>query len=256
MKATSYGRIVFGASVILFGVILGIWHDVDTWQSLHRILRLPMGDAIGDVLMVALIVGGILLIATRAVRIGAGITVALFAIFSIACIPGMFAAPKIYAQYGTFFEQFSILSGAIALYAANELNTSRAATLNGIARIGYGLSVVSFTLMQAVYFGVTAGFVPKWIPPNQVFWAGLTTVAFALAAIAILLNIRARLALALTGVMIAVFGLLVWVPALIAHPQSHNSWSEFALNAMIMAAAWVTMNAVGRPTSIRTISPL
>jgi len=106
-----------------------------------------------------------------------------------------------------------------------------------------------------VYFGVTAGVVPKWIPPNQAFWAGLTTVAFALAAIAILLNIRARLALALTAAMIAVFGLLVWVPALIAHPQSHNNWSEFALNFMIMAAAWVTINAVGRSASPRTILP-
>jgi hypothetical protein len=251
MKATSYGRLVFGASAVLFGVILGIWHDVDTWQSLHRILRLPMGDVIGDALMVAVIVGGILLVLPRALRAGSSILVVLFALFSIACIPGMFAAPKIYAQYGTFFEQFSILSGAIGLYAANELDGSRAATLNTIARIGYGLSVVSFTLMQAVYFGVTAAFVPKWIPPNQAFWAGLTTVAFALAAIAILLNIRARLALALTAIMIALFGLLVWVPALIAHSQSHNNWSEFALNAMIMAAAWVTMNAAGRPAPRR-----
>jgi hypothetical protein len=251
MKATSYGRLAFGASAVLFGVILGIWHDVDTWQSLHRILRLPMGDVIGDALMVAVIVGGILLVLPRALRAGSSILVVLFALFSIACIPGMFAAPKIYAQYGTFFEQFSILSGAIGLYAANELDGSRAATLNTIARIGYGLSVVSFTLMQAVYFGVTAAFVPKWIPPNQAFWAGLTTVAFALAAIAILLNIRARLALALTAIMIALFGLLVWVPALIAHSQSHNNWSEFALNAMIMAAAWVTMNAAGRPAPRR-----
>jgi hypothetical protein len=254
MKATPYARLVFGASAVLFGIILGMWHDAETWQSLHRILRLPMGDVIGDVLMVALIVGGILLIATRAVRIGAGIGVVLFAIFSIACIPGMFAAPKIFAQYGSFFEQFSILSGAIALYAAHELDASRSATLRTIARIGYGLSVVSFTLMQALYFAVTAGFVPKWIPPNQTFWAGLTTVAFALAAIAILLNIRAPLALALTAIMIAIFGLLVWVPELIAHPQSHNNWSEFALKYMIMAAAWVTMSAAGRPASSRTIS--
>ena len=254
MKATPYARLAFGASAVLFGLVLGMWHDVDTWQSLHRILRLPMGDVIGDALMVALIVGGVFLVLPRALRAGSTILVVLFAIFSIACIPGMFAAPKIYAQYGTFFEQFSILSGAIALYAASQLDSARAATLNRIARIGYGLSVVSFTLMQALYFGVTAGFVPKWIPPNQAFWAGLTTVAFALAAVAILLNIRARLALALTAAMIAIFGLLVWVPALVAHPQSHNSWSEFALNFLIMAAAWVTMSAVGRPASPRTIS--
>jgi hypothetical protein len=247
MKTMSYGRILFGASAVVFGIVALMWHDVDTWQSLHRILRLPMGNILGDILMVALIAGGILLIVSRAIRLGSVIFVVLFAIFSIACIPGIFAAPKIYAQYGTFFEQFSLLSGAIALYAANQLDASRAVTLNSIARIGYGLSVVSFTLMQAVYFAITVGFVPKWIPPSQAFWAWLTTVAFALAAIAVLLNIRARLALALTTAMIGVFGLLVWVPALIAHPQSHNNWSEFALNFMIMGAAWVTISAVPAP---------
>jgi hypothetical protein len=45
--------------------------------------------------------------------------------------------------------------------------------------------------------------------------------------------------------MLAVFGVMVWVPALIAHPESHNNWSEFAFNALIMTAAWVTANAIG-----------
>jgi hypothetical protein len=28
-----YGRIVFGASAVLFGVIAVLWHDADTWQT-------------------------------------------------------------------------------------------------------------------------------------------------------------------------------------------------------------------------------
>jgi hypothetical protein len=71
------------------------------------------------------------------------------------------------------------------------------------------------------------------------FWAILTTVAFALAAVAILLNVKARLAIRLMTLMIALFGILVWVPLLIAHPAAHLVWSEFALNFLIAGAAWM-----------------
>jgi hypothetical protein len=39
--------------------------------------------------------------------------------------------------------------------------------------------------------------------------------------------------------MIALFGILVWVPLLIAHPAAHLVWSEFALNFLIAGAAWM-----------------
>jgi hypothetical protein len=71
------------------------------------------------------------------------------------------------------------------------------------------------------------------------FWAILTTIAFALAAIAILINRQARLATGLMTLMLALFGVLVWVPHLIAHPEAHFNWSEFALTCLITGAAWM-----------------
>jgi hypothetical protein len=246
MKSASYGRIVFGISSALFGTICLMWHDFDTWQSIFRILSLPLGAAIGDVLMVTLIAGGLFLLVPVAVRPGARILVVLFAIFALACVVGICTHPKIFAEYDTLFEQISMLSGALAIVAATEAASSRAATLRLVARIGYGLSLVSFALAQIIYYGDTAPLVPKWLPLGQAFWAWATTAAFGLAAIAVLSNVRARLALGLTAVMLAVFGLLVWVPMLVAKPTSHNTWSEFSLNAIIMAAAWVTAAALAR----------
>ena len=46
------------------------------------------------------------------------------------------------------------------------------------------------------------------------FWEMLTTIAFAIAAIAILTNRQARLAMHLMTLMLALFGVLVWVPHL------------------------------------------
>jgi hypothetical protein len=99
--------------------------------------------------------------------------------------------------------------------------------------------VVSFTLAQIFFPKITADLVPTWIPPNQIFWVVLTTVAFGLAAIAIIINIRARLALRLLAVMLGLFGLLIWVPTVTTQPGTHFNWSEFAINFLITGSAWL-----------------
>ena len=239
MKSAPYGRIVFGASAVLFGVVALMWHDADTWQTLHKILTLPFGRAIGDALMVAQIAGGVGIVYPRTTRSASVVLVVVYVLFSLTCIPGIVTAPTVYAQYGSFFEQFCLLCGAIAVYAATEPTQTRAFALGRGARFGLGLCAVSFTLAQIIYLRVTADLVPAWIPPNQVFWAILTTIAFGFAAIAILINRQARLAMRLMTLMLALFGILVWAPLLVAHPEAHFNWSEFALNFLITGATWI-----------------
>ncbi len=243
MKTLPYGRIVFGASAVLFGVIALMWHDADTWQTLVRIWTLPFGTFVGNCLMVAQIAGGIGLPFQRTVRPASIVLVVVFLLFSLACIPDIVAAPKVYVHYGSFFEQFSLLCGAFAVYSATESSAAQAAAFGRLARLGIGLCAVSFTLSQIFYFKFTASLVPAWIPPNQTFWAGLTTIAFALAATAALINRQAKLALRLLTLMLALFGLLVWVPMLVAHPEAHGNWSEFALNYLIAGAVWMVADS-------------
>ena len=234
-----YGRVVFGASAVVFGVIALMWHDSDTWQSLHKIWSLPFGIVLGGCLMTAQIAGGIGIQHPRTARSASVILGVVYLLFSLACIPGIVAAPTVYATYGSFFEQFSLLCGSLALFASTEINATRAVTLTRLARLGIGVCAVSFTLSQIIYLRVTADLVPKWIPPNPVFWAILTTIAFALAAIALLINRQARLAIRLMTLMLVLFGLMVWVPRLIAQPDAHLNWSEFALTFLIAGASWM-----------------
>ncbi len=245
MKAESYGRIVFGASAALFGVIALMWHDADTWQTLHQLWSLPYGTILGGFLMAGQIAGGIGIQYPRAAHLASIVLGIVYFLFSLACIPGILAAPAVYVNYGSFFEQFSLLSGAIGLYAATEANAARAAAFGRAARLGIGVCAVSFTLSQIFYLSATAGLVPKWIPPNQTFWAILTTIAFALAAIAILIHRQASLASRLLTFMLAVFGVLVWIPRLIAHPEAHLNWSEFALTFLITGAVWMVADFLG-----------
>jgi hypothetical protein len=240
MKTALYGRIVFGAAAVLFGVLALMWHDPDTWQNLHQIWRLPFGAIIGGCLMTAQIAGGIGIQYPRTARVASIVLCVVYLCFSLACIPGIIAASNIYDRFGgSFFLFFSLLCGAIALYAATEPNAARAVVFGRLARLGLGVCAISFTLGQILLPRDTASLVPKWIPPNQMFWAILTTIAFALAAIAILINRRARLAIRLMTLMLAMFGVLVWVPRLIAHPQAHFIWSECVLTFLIAGASWM-----------------
>lgn len=235
---------VFGASAVLFGVIALLWHDAETWQSLYGILKLPSGTILGDCLAIAQIAGGIALPYARSTRVASIVLGVVYAIFSLACVPAIVVAPKHFGPYDGFFEQFSLLCGAIAVYAATGPGAARSLALSPVARFGFGLSTASFALAQVVYLNFTATLVPIWIPPSRLFWAILTTVALALAAVAVLLDRQARLALRLLTAMLALFGILVWIPLLIAHPQMHSNWSEFALTLLIAGAAWVVSDSV------------
>jgi hypothetical protein len=240
MKATSYGRIVFGAPAVLFGVIALLWRDSDTWQNLQHIWKLPLGILIGGCLMAALIAAGLGMQHPRTARSASIVLCVVYLCFSLACIPDVIAASNVYERYGgSFFQFFSLFCGAIALYAATEANAAREVAFGRLARLGLGVCAISFTLGQALLLRETASLVPKWIPPNQMFWAILTTIAFALAAFAILINRQARLATRLMTLMLALFGVLVWVPRLIAHPVAHFNWSECALTFLITGAAWM-----------------
>jgi hypothetical protein len=240
MKTALYARIVFGASAVLYGVIALMWHDPETWQNVHQIWRLPFGTFIGGCLMAALIAGGIGMQYSRTARLAAVVLCVVYVCFSLACIPGIISATNIYDRYGcSFFLFFSLVCGAIALYAATEANAARKRVFDRLARLGLGVCAISFTLGQALLLRGTASLVPKWIPPNQMFWAVLTTIAFAVAAIAMLINRQARLAIRLMTLMMALFGVLVWVPLLIAHPEAHFNWSECILTFLITGAAWM-----------------
>lgn len=239
MKSATYGRVVFGLSAVLFGVIALMWRDVDTWQNMSTIWSLPLGIWIGDALMVALIAGGIGMLFLPTERASSIVLSVVFVAFSISCIPGIIQTPTQYVAYGSFFNIFSMLVGAIAIVAATESDAERCAVLGIAARIGLGVCAVSFAVAQWVYLQYTAQLVPAWIPPSRVFWTWATTIAFFLAAVAMLADYKARLAVRLMGLMLFLFGFIVWVPLLVQHPQAHFNWSEFSLTMLIAGAAWV-----------------
>ena len=80
----------------------------------------------------------------------------------------------------------------------------------------YGLSAISFGVVHIYDMPGLLTWIPKWIPPSQIFWAYVTTIGFFLAAAAILSGIMATLASRLITAEIVGFEILVWIPKLLA----------------------------------------
>jgi hypothetical protein len=246
-----FGRHVYGAAAIIYGALTLYWHDVNTWPELAALAKGPYRGSVVYIVAAALIAGGIAIQWRRTAQLGAVVLGAFYLLVAVLCIPGIVAAPLIYNNWGNFFEQFSLASGALIAYASVALgglpSMARAA---GIGRIFFGICVVSFTLEQAFYLDATAGFVPKWLPPGQTFWAIATTIAFALAAIAIVSGLRALLASRLLTAMLVLFGFLIWLPALLANHHSHFNWAESTENLAIAAVAWILADYLRLPDRV------
>jgi hypothetical protein len=229
------GRHVFGVAALAFGLITLAWHDYSGWHQPRYLVNAAAA---------ALIFGGAAMQFRRTAKTGAAVLGAVYSVFALQCVPGIVARPQIYNSWGNFFEQFSLVTGAAIAYASFSSSWSRE-TLHRIGRIFLGICAASFTLEQAFYLGPTAGLVPKWLPPAQIFWAVTTTVLFALAAVAFLANRMALLAARLLTMMLVLFGLIVWVPLLLSDAHSHTNWSETAETFAIAGTAWILADLLG-----------
>jgi hypothetical protein len=231
------GRHVFGSASLAFGLITLAWHNYKDWDQLRYILNAISGPLFLYAVAAAWIFGGSAIQFRRTEKTGAILLCAVYLVFALLCVPPIVAAPRIYDRWGNFFEQFSLVTGAALIYAPEALNR--------IGRISLGMCAGSFALEQGIYLNNTIVLVPKWLPPDQRFWAIATTALFVLAAVALLVNLMALVAARLLAIMIASFGLVVWIPLLVSQPRSHTNWSEAAETFAIAGSAWILAELLG-----------
>jgi hypothetical protein len=234
-RGSNLGRHVFGVAALIFGIITLIWHDYSDWPQVRYLVYAAAA---------AQIFGGTAIQFRRTAKMGAAVLGAAYLFSALLCLPEIVTAPKVYNSWGNFFEQFSLVAGAAIAYGSSSSVWSRE-TLDRIGRILLGICTVSFALEQAFYLDATANFVPKWFPPSPMFWAVTTTVLFALAAVALLTNRMALLATRLLTLMLVLFGLIVWVPLVLADPHSHTNWNEITETFAIAGATWILADLLG-----------
>lgn len=249
--SSNLGLYVYGASAIVLGVIGLAWSDFATnWQRVTA--SVPHRATLAAIAAVYELFAGIAVLWRRTAQAGALLLTVLYSVFALLWVPQIIAAPRVYDFWGNFFEEFSlVIAGMVACTSLASSDSWKRRT-RIISRL-YGICVISFALEHLFYLSGTASFVPRWIPPGQMFWAVATAIFFLFAAAAILSGMLAGLAARLLTAMILGFEALVWAPKLFTSPHEHFVWAGNGICLALAGAAWViadSMSESRRPSHI------
>lgn len=240
------GRYVFGGAALLLGVASLVLHDqlISNWQ-------LPGSAVFIVVTSVAQIIGGAAVLFRKTNMLGSIVLGVVYLAISLTFLPAIVAQPQVYASWGNICYQLALVVGALVAFGLAAPSVPYAATLSRGAVMLFGLCNISFAIEQVEFLARTISLVPKWIPPNGMFWAIATTIAFGLAGIALVVGYKSLLASRLLALMLAVFGVAIWIPILVADPKTHLNWSEGIETFAIAGVAWIVADFLGRENLIR-----
>lgn len=239
MSRIYLGHKVLGVAAVVSGLITLAWCDLNAWQEVMPLGRIPRAQIFLCIAGAIQLLGGVVIQWPATRRIGALSLGSIYLVFTLLWVPDIVAAPLIINNWGSPLEQFSVVSAALVVYGMGSSNhQKRVQRLVGIGYVCFGVCVFSFAVEQVAYFPATVALVPKWIPPGRMFWAIATTIAFGLAAVAQLSGRFALLASRLLTIMLLGFGFLIWVPAVVSDPHKLFNWTEHNLNLAIAGAAW------------------
>jgi uncharacterized membrane protein YphA (DoxX/SURF4 family) len=109
---------VYGLAAIVFGIITLGWHDFNTWQQIRALGNVPHREILVYLAAAIEIFGGVAIQWTGTARIGAFALGFIYLVFALFWVPHIVAEPRVFDRWGNFFEQFSLVSGALIVYAS------------------------------------------------------------------------------------------------------------------------------------------
>jgi uncharacterized membrane protein len=243
MNTAGAGRVVFAATLVALGVAgLAKGHLVAVWQPVPE--DVPLREGLVWLSVLASLLAGLGLAWRRTAVPAAGLILVVFVLWVLAFrVPVILREPGMGA-WENCAENAVMVAGAWALFARHAGSGTRRGlrfALDGpgvrLARIIYGLAMIPFGLAHFVFLEETAAFVPAWLPGHAA-WAAGTGFAYVAAGAAVLTDVLAPLAAALSALQMGLFTLLVWVPIVAAGPNDFQL-NEILISWALTAAGWV-----------------
>lgn len=244
MRIASPGHAAFAAIFIAIGIQGFVKRDLtQVWAPVPK--GIPAREVLVYLTAAVSLASGVGLLFRRTAAVAARVLLAALVFwFLVFRVRALFLASLVEGTWSAG-DTLVMTAGAWVLYAAfaadghrEPLGFARGESGVRIARVLYGLGLIPFGYAHFAYLKPTTDLVPAWIPA-PVFWAYFTGAAFIAAALAVLSGVCARLAAALSALMMGLFGLLVWIPRALAGSLSAFQWGEFVANWTLTAAGWV-----------------
>jgi len=248
MRIASGGHVVFAATMVGAGILGLIQGDLTAvWQPV------PKGVSASEVLIyfcaVISVACGIGLLWERTAAHAARLLFAYLLLWLLVFrVPSLLGGLTV-DVYWSLCKAGVMLAAAWALYVwfATDWDRQRLSFATrdrglSIARALYGLAIIPFGLAHFQYLQHTASLVPSWLPAH-VAWAYFTGIAFIVAGVAVLIGVCARLAAALSALQMALFLVLVWIPAAATRSLSSFERGEVLVTWVLTAAGWVVADS-------------
>lgn len=244
-RTSNFGIYIYAAGAIFLGILGLVSGDfAATWQNVSP--KVPFRELLAYLTALIELAAGLALLWRRTALAGALTLTAVYAVFMLLWIPKYLANLRNFDPLGNVFEQFSLVVAGAVLFASFSPAGSIASRREPLLARLYGLSAISFGVGHIYYMPGLLTWIPKWLPPSQLFWAYVTTIGFFLAAVAILSGIMAPLASRLITAEIVGFEILVWIPKLLAGPHDHINWAGNAISIALSGAPWVVSDSICR----------
>ena len=251
---SGFGTRVFGVASIALGVIQLAWRDFAmVWHPVP--VGVPGRSALVYTVALLLVGGGAGVQWRRTLRPALLLLALLYLLAACLWIRRVIGYPQLIGTWSGFAEEFSLTAAAVTMYAvSSRLDDKRMRRLSVIGRVLFGLCAIAFGLAHFLALTETARMVPDWLPMGRTIWALIAGIALFLAGISIVTGIQALLAARLLTVLLALFGLLVWIPIVVGTPRDHIAWAGNAINLVITAAAWMMADALCARDDVRSAS--
>lgn len=242
-SAVTLGVYVYAASAVVLGLVGLVWRDfAAVWQPVPT--EVPGRVALAVLTAIVFIASGVGLLWRRSARASAATLALLYFVFAMLWLPRVISYPRILGTWNGVFEQLALVAAALTYVAALAEPNERAMRLRRVARVLFGVCLLSFGATHFDALKETADLVPQWLPPSRRFWAAATGIFHIAAGLAILFDVRAMLASRLFTAMLITFGVLVWAPRLVANLHVHQVWAGNAVNLTLIGAAWLMADSI------------